>query len=178
METTEPTQDPAWWSPYVWPSVVAALLGGHVLIVLGALVISATMNPAASVAPAGYAEALAWDEQQAARLESDRLGWTLQVTPGDKRDLRGDRLVTFTITDRDGVPVEGADFFITLYHHAHPGNPIAQQVPPSDGSPDYRAKLPLRHSGLWRLSALATHGGARFVSQSDLWIGDAKGAAR
>ncbi len=171
QSTDETASEITAWSRYKWPAIVVALLGGHVVIVTGALLLSSTLIPGASVAPSGYAEALAWDELKAARQASEALGWTLTVTPTDKTELNGDRWVTFSLHNAAGEPVVGAELAVILYHHSRPHEPIEVGAAPSATTPgDYVAAIRLRREGTWRLEAVATRDKNRFLVESDLWI--------
>jgi len=75
---------------FFWPALVAVLLLGHVVLITGSLILSSPWIPAASIAPSGYEEALKWDALQAERAASERLGWTLTMTPTDQLELNGD----------------------------------------------------------------------------------------
>ena len=158
------------WRSYSWPVLVALLLGGHVVVVTGALLLSSTLIPGASTAPAGYAEALAWDDLQEARRESERLGWTLEVFPADEQTFAGERVVDFVLQDASGAPIEDADLSVTLYHHSRPNQPLEVRLPQGP----YVAMLPLRREGTWRIEAVAERGVDRFLVEADVWVARAR----
>ena len=176
-EPQNATQPTASWKRFVWPAVIVALLGGHLVLISAALLLSTALIPAATVAPSGYAEALAWDEEQALRRESERLGWSLEVLPSRIADLLGERDVAFVLEDADGAMVDSADLRVTLYHHSRPGEAIRATIPPALDQPGvYAAKLPLKREGLWRLSASAKRGGDELLVDTDFWLPKAEGA--
>ena len=158
------------WRTYTWPVLVALLLGGHVFVVTGALLLSSTLIPGASTAPAGYAEALAWDDLQAARRDSERIGWTLEILPSSAQTLEGERRIDFVLRDASGAPIDDADLSVTLYHHSRPNQPLEVRL--SEGP--YLATLPLRREGTWRIEAVAERGGDRFLVESDVWVARAR----
>lgn len=170
MPAADPQSIPA-WKRLQWPALVVALLGGHVFLVAGALVLAAAMIPAAVTAPAGYEEALGWDAQQEARRASAALGWTLDVTPLDQAELNGDRRVQFILRDRDGLPVKDATIELSMYHHARPADRVESRLEPQEVLGVYDTVLPLRREGFWRMSAVATRDEDRFLVDADLWIG-------
>lgn len=171
MTTEQETHEsPLPWARYIWPALVVALLLGHVVIVTGALVLSTALIPAATVAPSGYAEALAWDDLKAAQAESDRLGWTLSMAASEGVDSIGNNRVELQLVDRDGAPIADAEVFAKLYHHSRPGNVIEASIPYEPATDLYAAALPLRREGQWRLSVIARRGGVRFLEESDFWM--------
>ncbi|TWT97561.1 FixH [Botrimarina colliarenosi] len=168
----------AWWRRLTWPAVVVVLLSGHVVIMMGALLLSSTRLPGGSTAPSGYAAALAWDDLQALRRASDRLGWSLELTPTDRTELNGDRHVEFTLRDAEGNPVDGADLSVTLYHLSRPSEPIEATLAASAAEPGrYEAVMRLRREGVWRVQAVATRGVERFLVDADLWVRPSKGGS-
>lgn len=168
MSDSQGTQQP--WTRYAWPALVVVLLLGHVVIVTGALLLSTTFIPAATVAPSGYAEALAWDERKAAQAESDRLGWTLSMAASEGVDTLGNHRVELRLVDRDGEPITDAQLFAKMYHHSRPGDVIEASIPFEPAVAGYSAALPLRREGQWRLSVIARRGGVRFLDESDFWL--------
>lgn len=172
--TPDPTPNPGrnGWRSFTWPVIVVVLLGGHVFIITGALLLSSTWIPGASTAPSGYAEALRWDDLKALRVASDRLGWSLEVVPTDRTELNGDRHVEFLLRNAQGEPLEGAELAITLYHHSRPHEPITRELKASTERPGhYESALRIHHEGVWRLEATAHRAGDHFLAEADLWIG-------
>lgn len=166
------------WRSLTWPAIVVLLLGGHVFLITGALLLSSTWIPGASTAPAGYAEALKWDDLKALRQASERLGWTLEVIPTDQTELNGDRRVEFVLRDRTGELVEGAELTVTLYHLSRPKDVIDQKLAASAQTPGrYEATMELDREGVWRLNAIADRGADRFLVEADLWVAPPKETA-
>ena len=122
----------------------------------------------------GYAEGIAWDDRQAARRESERLGWRLEAFPSAEQRVTGERTLDFVLLGRDGAPVEGARLDVTLYHHGRPNQPVEASL---SGAP-LRVTLPRPREGLWRVLATATRGDERFVVEADFWMPQAEGPAR
>ncbi|QDU91028.1 FixH [Pirellulimonas nuda] len=166
--TTAPL-GPTDWAHVRWPAIVIALLAGHALLVTGALVLSSTLIPAASIAPSGYAEALRWDDLQAERAASARLGWTATVTPAPQADLMGRRPIEIVLLDAEGAPVEGAMLDVALYHYAKADQPVAFRAGPSDAAGRVVAAPPLRRAGQWRLTAVVQRGADRLLIETDVW---------
>lgn len=173
----QPAADSAPWRRYVWPTIVVSLLLGHVLLVTVSLAIAAAMIPGAVTAPAGYEEALAWDDRQEARRASDALGWTLLVAPTDRVEVNGDRQVQFILRDAEGLPIDGATLDVTMFHYAKPADRIERRTPPQTVRGVYEMVLPIRREGQWRISATATRGEDRFLLDTDVWVGRPGGPA-
>lgn len=154
------------WRGYGWPVLVVALLGGHVVVVIGALVLSSTLIPGASIAPAGYAEAMAWDELQAARRASDRLGWTLEVVPSNESSLNGESRVDFLLSDALGNLIEDAELSVAMYHHSRPDKTVEARL----ASGPYSVTVPRQREGTWRVEAVAERDADRFLVEADIWV--------
>lgn len=155
---------------YGWPAAVVALLAGHALLLTTGWLVAAARIPGAVVAPAGYEEALSWDERQAARRAGAALGWVLDVTPTDVTELNGDRRVQVIVRDRDGVPVEGVSVDLQMYHYARPQYRVERRLEPGPMPGVFDTMLPLRREGQWRLYATASRGDDRLIVETDLWV--------
>lgn len=160
---------PSFFQQIRWPIVVVALLLGHIVLMMVGLV-AALAIPDAFVPPGGYETAIAWDDRQAERQASIALGWTLHANPSPTTELNGDRTVKFTLADRNGQPVDGANLVVRLFHHARSGDQFERSLEQSAAG-TYEALLPMRREGLWRLQAAATRGDDRFVVETDFWVG-------
>lgn len=166
--TTAVTESGTFSQRVRWPVVVVAMLGGHVFLMMVAVIWGLTI-PGAFVAPEGYEEGLAWDDRQAERQVSSALGWTLKVFPSVVTQILGDRQVKFELLDRQGKPIENATLNVRMYHHARADQTLQQQI--SQTSPGlYEASLRMRRPGMWHLHAVATRGADRFVIDEDFWI--------
>lgn len=171
--------DAASWYHLKWPAIVVVLLAGHIFIVTGALLLSSTWMPGASVVPASYADDLKWDDLQVLQDKSQQLGWSLEVMPTDATELNGDRHVRFVLRNAQGEPIPDAKLAVTIYHHSRPHRPIETFFEPSDDAAGVReAALDIDREGLWHLSATAQHESDRFLVENDFWIGEPTGASQ
>lgn len=145
-----------------WGALVVGLLGIQVLVGVGAVVI-ATSDPSASIVPDYYEKALRWDDEKAARLASDALGWEATVRLSPAADRRGDRTVVVSILDASGDPVADAEVRGRVYHHARAADamPIALR---RQGDGHYTATAPVARGGLWQFDLTATRRGAEATS--------------
>lgn len=133
--------------------------------------------PGAVVTPAGYEEALAWDEHQAQRQASIKLGWSLSAKVHSKAELNGDRRVTFLLRDKQGELVDDSTLQIELYPYTRANHRVIRQL--SSNSPGtFNAVLPLRRAGSWNMYAIALRGTDRFIVESDLWVESPLGLAQ
>ena len=165
--------EPTFFQRVRWPIFLVALLGGHMLIMMIGLA-SALSMPSSIVTPIDFEDALSWDDLQAARRTSEKLGWKFTATPSVMTELNGDRRVVFELKDSEGLPIENARLRVRLYHYAHADEAIDQELlAVSPGH--YEAKLPMRRSGSWRLVANVTRGEEGFLSESNLWIAEVGG---
>lgn len=166
------------WHHIRWPAIVVALLAGHIFIVTGALLLSSTWIPGASVAPVSYTDDLKWDELQALRDDSQQLGWSLEVLPTDETEVNGDRRVRFILRDALGEPIPDAKLSVTIYHHSRPNRPSEAIFEPSENASGEReAALDIDREGLWHLDANAQRDDDRFLVENDFWIGKPTGAS-
>jgi nitrogen fixation protein FixH len=138
------------WFPY--------MLVGFLLISVGAniyLVIRATNDPSFAVEPDYYAKAVDWDELQAQRVASERLGWEAAITLGAGE-------LTVTLTDRAGIPVDDARVEVEVFHNARAQDRIIEQLEPV-GPGRYTLTRTFARSGLWEIRLSAVRDADRFV---------------
>ncbi|TWT40770.1 FixH family protein [Botrimarina hoheduenensis] len=167
-QPTDPPSPGEGWRSARWPLLVVVLLGGHAVIITVALLLSLAWIPAALTAPAGYEEALAWDDLQAARQRSDQLGWSLELSPTDKNLLNGDRVVEIRLVDRGGQPIRNAEIKLQMYHLSRPGTVFVSEVLP-DESGLYTTALPMRREGAYQLKAVAQRGAEQLLVDTEIW---------
>lgn len=145
-----------------WGSLVVGLLGIQVLVGVGAVVI-ATADPSASIVPDYYEKALRWDDEKAARVASDALGWDATVSLSPAADRQGERTVVVSILDGSGEPVADADVRGRVYHHARAAEPVPI-VFRGQGGGHYTATAPVARDGLWQFDLTASRRGADATS--------------
>ena len=147
-----------------WPLLVVALLAAHVMILV-VVVLVATRDPSFAVTPNYYENAVHWDQSQAQRRASEKLGWRLEVAAADEAERDGSRAVTFTLADAAGTPLTGAKLDVTCFHHAHANQPVHLNA---TTAADGRATqvMPLRRAGFWDFQCLATAADGRTFTQT------------
>ncbi len=88
--------------------------------------------------------------------------------------MNGDRWLGVVLHDAVGAPIEGAQIDLTLFHLSRPNRPIEARLEPTTVAGEYRAALPLRRSGAWRLSGVATAGADRQLIDTEAWVAPPK----
>jgi len=144
-----------------WPLIVVGLLMTHVGAMMLAVQI-ASSDTGHAVLPNYYDKAIRWDDRQAEARESDRLGWSVSVTPAALTDANGDRAVRILMHDRFGAPVVDAAVSARVWHHAL-GDAHDLLVRPTGEPGLYVATAPMARPGSWQCELIAEHAGARFV---------------
>ena len=139
-------------SGVLWPAVIAAALGLHVLV-MAAMVYIATSNDSYAVEPDYYAKALAWDERRAQEQRNAELGWDLQFSL-DPAAPGADPTVRATLTGAAGEPIADARIAVEVFSNVRRDDILTGVLRPApDG---YRATLPMHGSGRWEFRFTVT----------------------
>lgn len=147
-----------------WPWIIVGLLGGHVLLMVVAVTI-ATHDRSFAVVPNYYQRALNWDQTQAEKRASEKLGWHVRVEASSQVDPIGRRTVSFVLTDADGKPLDHAVLDVEYFHHAHGDEEKQVKLTPDATDPShFTVLLPMRYPGNWEFHFTVTAGGKTFVS--------------
>lgn len=171
VEPGTPNQEAkGFFARWRWPVIIVAFLGGHVTIMMFA-VMFAVGDPSFAVVPDYYEKAVNWDAQRAVERDSDELGWTLDVVPSGFADRDGLRSVVCTLTDAQGNPINDATLSLNFYHRARASHRVTATLtsrkPEGSGNPGgsgrYEALLPMGRAGAWVIEARAQRGGDVFV---------------
>jgi nitrogen fixation protein FixH len=170
-QNSDPAPRPGGAAPaWRWPAIVVGLLVAHCLFMLTVAMI-AVGDRSFVVVPRYYEQALAWDQTQALRRQSKKLGWRLGIETGRSVDLQGRRLVVFTLADAEGRPMHDATAQISYYHRRQ-----AQQVERitlSATAPGrFERDLPMRAGGFWEFRVLASSGGQEFIADLTHFVED------
>lgn len=168
-EAPDNTDRPSVWRSMRWPVIVGVLLAGHVFIITGALLLSSTLIPAAFTAPAGYEEALKWDELKALRERSAELGWTLEIEPTNRTEINGDRLLAMRLLDRDGAAINDAVITLRIYHLARPDE-VQERVVSVGDEGLYATSLRMRREGAYQLTATVERGADTMLMETEVWV--------
>jgi nitrogen fixation protein FixH len=151
-----------------WGWIVIAALSLHVLGMVVAIYL-ATSDRNFSVVPDYYRRAVDWDKDKARRQASAALGWKLTLNPENRVARNGERVVSATLTDRDGKAVDGAVVELRFFHDAHSRERKVVELPMGvDGS--IVARLPMPYEGWWSFEAVVRRGDTEFVSSDRLFV--------
>lgn len=157
------------------PAVVLGLLGGHMVFIFTAIAIG-TGDPSFAVVPDYYQKAVDYDEKKALLAQSEKLGWSVDVSASDSADATGQRELIVQIRDAQGKPVGDRVVSIEGYHRARAGEPVSMQcVEVLPGQ--YVGKARMSREGFWQFTIDARGDGARFVGEIQQFL-PAIGASR
>src|SRR3569623_2033596 len=96
---------------------------------VGAVTI-ATHDKSFAVTPDYYQRAVHWDEEQAARRASEKLGWRVSIETAPQADPLGRRVVSVVLTDAQGQALPAAQLDVTYFHDAHANEPQTLKLTP------------------------------------------------
>jgi nitrogen fixation protein FixH len=138
----------------LWPIAIVAVLG--LTVAANVLVFWAARDRnAAAVEPDYYRKAVRWDSTMAEDRRSAALGWRAEAGLGAV--TRAGAPLAVRLTGPDGAPLDGATVGVTAIHNLDARRHVAARLEPLGGGV-YRARLPLRRSGLWELRLEAVRG--------------------
>lgn len=148
--------------PWLWPLGLALALGASAGVNIGFMIV-ANRDASFAVEPDYYRKSLEWDQTMAQEDTNRALGWRLAVA-GERASLRGRLRLVARLTDRDGLPLEGAAVAVEARHGARAAEPVGG-VLESGGEGRYTAELPLARPGLWELRFDVRRGGDLFTAR-------------
>lgn len=146
---------------YRWPTIIVALLAGHVVLMMWA-VFKATADPNFVVIPNYYDKAVNWDKEQARRAASEKLGWRAEVVVDAKADALNRRNVTVNLVDATGAAVSVESIQLDGYHDADPSHPFTLKLTRSAPGV-FTTQLPAIHGGFCQFNIEAKLGSLEFV---------------
>lgn len=150
--------------PWFWPAAIVGLLALGVGANVGLLIV-ANSDPSFAVEDDYYDKAVRWDEKRAQDAANLALGWQLDLSTETTVDAGVPVVqVGVRLTDRDGVPVEGAVIALETFHLARSAQPL-RAAPAEVGPGWYVALVPMRRPGLWEFRIDADRGGRHFTAR-------------
>jgi hypothetical protein len=149
-----------------WPFIIAGLLTVHTGAMITAVVI-ASRDPGFSVDPAYYQKAVHWDESQAIRHQSDKLGWQATIQPSSIAEGGGTRTTSFSLTDSNHQAIPGVAMEVTYFHHAHGRDVRTAKLATTDAGDSRRftTQLDMPWPGTWEFELTARAGEKLFVKR-------------
>jgi|LakMenE18May11ns_1017448.scaffolds.fasta_scaffold9738568_2 nitrogen fixation protein FixH len=147
-----------------WVSFICLILGSNIGMGLFAVYL-AVSDPAQSVIPNYYQKGLDWDKTKAALAESERLGWTVEVSIYPEAFNASQRTIRLTVLNRDGNVVEKATGTLSIFHHAHAKE--IQELSLAEVFPGvYEANAQMVDPGHWDMTLHLRQGGSGYLWQS------------
>ena len=159
-------------SSWRWPAIVIGLLAAHFILMMVTVMI-ATRDRSFAVMPKYYEQALAWDQTQAKKRESEKLGWTFGIETGTKADPLGKRHVVCTLADAQGQPLKEAVAEISYYHRTF-AQEIHKELLATTAPGRFEKDLPMRRSGFWEFRVSIKADGREFVTDRTHFVEDAR----
>lgn len=140
-----------------WPLIVVAMLMAHASLMVGTILYVGSKHDT-WVQPDYYARAVDWDGQRKLKETPADLGWSIDLATLDHADNTRDLRVT--LTDADGLPIEGAVIEVQCVHPAHIGKRIEAALPEIHAG-IYASPLALYTPGYWQATLSIRSGDAR-----------------
>jgi hypothetical protein len=154
--------DPITPSGWRWPAIIVALLAAHVVAMLCAVAVISRRPGESAVIPDYYAKEQAWDAHKQQLLESDRLGWNVDLQPTGQSDVLGHRQMLLKLTSADDKPLPDAAITLRCFHLSH-GDEAATLTPSALAPGEFPLTLPAKYSGFWQFELTATAHGRTFI---------------
>lgn len=123
------------------------------------LVYAAARDPSFAVEPAYYEKAVRWDEIQAERQSSAKLGWSVEARLGAEA-------LRVELRDEQGLPVVDAEVELEVFHNARAKERLLSPATPSESG--YELPGPFDRPGLWVVRVRARRGPALFVAELEV----------
>ncbi|MEO1128977.1 MAG: FixH family protein [Planctomycetota bacterium] len=143
-----------------WPAFIVSIFMVSVVF-MGILLSLATGDPNLEVEPDYYARAMSWDERQALRASSARLGWRTDITH------EGD-VLRVTVHDADDVLV-GDTIRVMAFHRALRSEAhTLEQTADEPGV--FTLPLSPPKAGLWNVALEVTSGDVLYIEDVRLRI--------
>jgi nitrogen fixation protein FixH len=146
-----------------WPAFIIGLMVIHIGGV-AVLIQIATSDPSFQIEEDYYDKALAWDQRMEQDRTNLRLGWKSELS--FQRRAPEQAYVQARISDREGLPVAGAEVQLVTFHKARAGDVIRSTM--KELAPGtYATLLPAKRSGIWEFRLEARRGSERFTQRVD-----------
>lgn len=163
MTTVAPNPRGARRAMVTWASVIIGLLALQITL-CGLGIYLAHAGKTFAVEHDYYDQAVHWDEQKARTQALERAGWKTQLSVAEIASADGQRGVTITLLDKDGVQIRDARMALEAFHHARGRNVLTAKLAPNDLGL-YATRLPLSRPGTWEFRLTITRGGATYAER-------------
>jgi nitrogen fixation protein FixH len=151
---------------FMWTSLI--LMFFLLQAILWTVAISITSRDASHAVVAGYDEqALHWDEVKNLRQESVALGWDAELLVDATGDIRGNRVVTLCLKDKNKTPLEHLKIEINAYHRGRAAEKQNLTLKPV-GPGIYSTTVLVRNSGQWQFTGTAKSNDQQFLIEQQI----------
>jgi nitrogen fixation protein FixH len=134
----------------IWTGIILSFF--LIQAVIWTVAFSITANDRSHVVLADYDQkSLNWDKEQAVRRASLALGWQSVLTVDTTGDIRGNRVLTLTLHDRAGQPVDVAAIDLSAFHRGQAAD-VQQLRLKRIGPGEYATTVRVRKSGQWQFT--------------------------
>jgi len=123
-------------------AIQASILGTAIRLAIG--------DPALAVVPDYHQAALQWDDAQAAKQASAKMGWDISLQVSDVADGAGKRAIEFFAVNQDGEPVANLQVRARVYRHAR-ADQVQRIELENVGEGRYMAMPSMAAAGLWQV---------------------------
>lgn len=130
-----------------WVGLIVAFLSSQAALMLMTVYLTVT-DGSFAVEPDYYQQSLNWDATMAQRQRNEHLGWQLELSLADQTSVYGERKLICRLTDRQGVPLDGAVVDLVAFPHAR-GNDRSSATLTPVGEGRYETTLRLARRGKW-----------------------------
>lgn len=152
----------------LWPGMIVALLAAHILAMLVTVWI-ATRDRSFAIEPDYYQKGLHWDAIAKQQRANAILGWRAALQIGSDPDVLGRRMLTCTLTDKFGAPIENAAVDLVGFAHAR-GTERTSAILESCGEGVYETTFRFPRKGLWEFRLVARRGHETFTHTEQIRI--------
>ncbi len=132
-------------SKYFWITMILGFFALDISIAIIAIVMAAG-DPSFRPMPDYGDRSVAWEVHHQDRVNSERLGWTVDVSV-----VEPDRqVIEFVVNDRAGIPVEHAVGNASAYHLTRVAEQQHSRIEEFEPG-RYQAQIDCRRPGLWKI---------------------------
>ena len=134
----------------IWTGIILSFF--LIQAVIWTVAFSVTANDRSHAVLADYDQkSLHWDQEQAVRRASVALGWQSVLTVDATGDIRGNRVLTMTLHDSAGKPVDVPAIELSAFHRGQAADVQLLRLKKID-SGEYATTVHVHKSGQWQFT--------------------------
>lgn len=157
---------------WFWPLLIIGLLGGHALLWVTMLLVSAS-DRSFAIEPDYYQKSLHWNDAAAQAATNRRLGWTLHWTFGAPDGPLPQRRLACRLVNVDGRPLDGASVQVELFSHTCANERVRVVLEPR-GDGVYETRFNGFRPGLLELRTTVQRGPETFTETVQIDVSDSR----